>query len=719
VRIYARCLIFFIASSALLSACKQRTDQSDTLTASRPGEDATTISGDAWNFPAQNPTHYNGPFTTIGKWALNPDSIKTRYKGLDYRRYGTMRVLGPDGNVIKSASGREKFVRDLHYYLGNGAVGLRPFPVAEPSVLSPPSPSDPYVNYDLFTSNPPDEADLTKSKVAKAKLDTNGQIVLTSGNETVTRLNELDDYLMNRLPNDKLQSFWEIFALTTYTHPFDFEGNVLNLPKMKLQGAYSHMGGYFGRGRTRNAPFGYENYKIWSGDPGSEHSAYPVDIVEVRFKNGTSRRITNVNTRIMQTILNGNGQKGITVEFPTGGYEFDFLMLDSIANNLHFFAAWVDPDYPATFVYNGKKVKWVDAIHNELELKTYCSEHLTAALNLGFNLPFNEKSFEKAYGAAYGAKLFDLARKRHKLITGYYPEEQTFKPLYEVNGVNKKAIEITQANVGLVWPLQSTGDFIANLLEQYVAWPDVGAPVTALTVFGLQPETAKRIGIPAKEYFEGYALKIVVQSYVHEAMTKVSATTKLDQYLAQAFGVTDMLFGGAQIDATDLKALVRQALEPMRAQLEGQATPMKPEVAWESYRTAIQPVIDESRKRDLNCPLGTKCVKWYSSPSITHRIAVGIHEANPALAVETVGTLFDPVDLVRIENANEQTTVSYDLQTGKAAVISPAVVAASPQAPVANPATPPATQPATKPVQNPQPATPPRPTAPIGPMGKF
>lgn len=265
---YARCLVFVFANSAILSACKPRMNNSDTLSAERLGEDANTISGDAFNFPAQNPTHYNGPFTTVGKWALNPDSIKSRYKGLDYRRYGTMRLMGPDGKVIKTASGKEKFVRDLHYYLGNGAVGLRPFPVAEPSSLSAPSPTDPYINQDLFKSNPPNESQLTKATVSKAKLDTNGQIVLTSGSETITRLNELDTYLMNRLPNDKLQSFWEIFALTAYTHPFDYEGNVLKLPEMKLQGAYSHMGGYFGRGRTRNSPFGYENFKIWSGDAG-------------------------------------------------------------------------------------------------------------------------------------------------------------------------------------------------------------------------------------------------------------------------------------------------------------------------------------------------------------------------------------------------------------------------------------------------------------------
>ena len=646
---------------AIGGACKTTSQNSSLQTASRPGDTEEALTD-----PSKNPTHFAGPFTLAGKYALNPESITARYKNLDYQVYGSMKLLGPDGQTpVVTASGKTKYVRDVQYYLGDGKVGIRPFPAVEPANVPTPGPLVPFVDESVDTA--PAEAAMATATVANASVK-DGALV-KEGTSEVKGLNDLDDYIMTHLPNDRLSSIFEIFTLTAYTHPEEFQGAALALPPMKLQGAYSHMGSYFGRDVSRNAPFDFEQHKLW----GHYGSQFPIDIVEVRFKEGTSRKVTNVNTRIVNTILNGNGDPKYTVIFPSGGYKFDWLMLDSVANNLHFFAAWVDPEYAATFKYsdNGapeKDVKWVDAVKNVAQLQTYCAEHVSASLNIGFNLPFNEQAFVTAYGDVDGKRIFARAKERYKLLTGSEAKEQDFEPLYRKNGMSGAPLSMTESNAGLVWPMQSTVDFVANLLEQYVAWPDVGAAVSALTLVGLQKEVNSRTGMSTEEYLGLYAVPVIVQAYVFEAMTKIGASGGMtfDDYRANAVQGTTALFNqaGAQAAAPLILAQVQKALDSQKGMLEAQAKPIPPEAGWELFRKAIQPQIEAGRKRDLKCDIGKKCVKWYSPPSITHRISVGIHESNPAIVVETLGTIFDPVDLVKVSD-DASSTLSIDMQSKK------------------------------------------------------
>lgn len=665
-------------------SCKDRT-AANLSSAPRPG-DAETSFTDA----SKNLTHYTGPFSIAGKYALNPQTIRQRYKvpdepdikknpllaiynqigldpsflGLDYKVYGTMLLFPVRGNTpITTPSGKKKYVRDIQYFLGNGRVGIRPFPAVEPATMPVPGPGVPYV--DISADTTAAEGQLATANIPNASIQ-NGEIVVEPSTSQVTRLNDLDSYIMNHVQGDPLKTS-EIFALTTYTHPEEYFGGAVALPPLKLQGAYSHMGSYFGRGFTRNSPFDFEKHKIWE-----RYGTYPVDITEVRFKEGVSRRVTNMNTRIYMSILNGNGDKKYSVQFPKGGYKFDWLLMSNLANHLHFLAAWLDDTYPVTVEYTDKNgvtttVPWTTAVKTLTEYATYCAEHVTASLNLGFNLPFNEAAFVEAYGnEALGKRLFKLAQDRYTLVAGKLPDVPNFQPLYKQNNLQGKAINITKDNDGLVWPLQSTVDFVANLIEQYTAWPDVGAAATAATIFGLKDELKTRLSMEDAEYFGEYGFPAIGAAFVYEAMTQVGKTkgVTFEVYKSTQIATIQAMFGRNPAVASNLSSVVTSALDKAEGTLKGQNEPITQEAGWEGFRTDMKSIIQKGRNRQLNCKPGVKCVKWYAPPSVAHRISIGIHEANPLIAVETMGTIFDPADLVKISN-DPNSVIDIDMQVPK------------------------------------------------------
>ena len=673
--------LLFVAAAG----CKTTAPASNVKTNARPASEDNRVDYDADLRAKTNPSHFEGPFTVAGPYVLNTTSTDERYHS-PANRYGMFRLRGPDGKWGVDHRGHMKYLRELHYPLGDGSVGIRPFVVVEPPAVDRPGPEEPYTNRDLFNKDVRgNEDNLTKAKIAVATVDGN---IVTPTEETyeATRLNELDDYLMKMTPDQPLTSPWEIYAVTTYMHPDEPESTFQELGSLslKLQGAFSHMGNYYGRGRTRNSPFGYEQWKIWNAEAGSFQTRYPVNIYQVRLK-GTDRRLTNVNARQMNTILNGDGSNGEdgsagppTVDFPSGGYEFDWLSLDSVANNLNFFAAWIDDSYPVTTTYQGAEIKWTDLIRRP-EFATYCAEHVTASLNIALNLPFNERAFVAAYRSVavapaadasqprsgdYGSKLFKLAQQRYKTLTGSDAVDVDFVPLYqrdygpEADPLAKP--ELKQPNNSLVWPLQSTVDFIANYIEQYVSFIDIGAVPSAAVLLSLQKETQNRISIAPEEFLSDYALPVIVEMIAAESRMKVSASLPLTNYLQAVYSGFTALGVDASLIAT-IKALTEAKLTPQREALEGQRTPMSQEKAWDEFRTTIQPIVDKARNRPLNCAAGMKCVKWYSSPAIMHRLAIGIHKPHKEVLIEIVGTLFDPVDLYRVKGGTKDSRLVYEM----------------------------------------------------------
>lgn len=680
----------------LVGSCKPRENSSKALTAPR-AEEGDEIAADKFNIPTTDVAHYTGPFTVAGGYALNPKAIKERYKGLDSRRYGTMLLQQQnpaDGslvNVKSPATGKDIYIRDLQYVVGKGLVGIHPIPVFEkdpPENEATPGPNVPFIDKNATTAE--DDKKLPKTKIPVGEVDANGKVTLTGESVTKSTVIDLDNLLINRgAKSDRLNDFWDIFAVTTYTHADEFAGALPTLPPTKIQGSITHMGAYYGRGRTRNSPILEVGGRIWGG----EGTEFPINLFEVRFADGgkTPRRIVNVTERQVNTILNGDGTEVNQVKFPYGKYEFDWILVDTLADHLNFYAAWIDPKYPVKMRLSdhlpgapNTEMTWATAIRTKDEFATYCAEHITLSINVALNLPFNEAAYVEAYQNAvegdpeYGKKLFKMASAIYTRNSGNKPEVTEFTPLWKRDKLaDPMSGKSTKPNFGLAWPMQSTVDMVDNFISQYASWPEIGAPLSAAVLLGFAEQLHERIALSPEEFAQQYALPIVTSMFFHESLTQdIKTKTKWDKYVKGKMAEFQTILSqvpGSQPDV--VVGAVTAALTPlMKAAQDTQAQNDKKPLTYPSAFNLFAKDMDQYIKKGRERPLdpvacgkeGQKCVKWNTPPPILHRVALGLHPHNKNVLIDLVGTLFDAKnDLIYLKGKDEKFYHSFDLQTGK------------------------------------------------------
>jgi hypothetical protein len=549
-------------------ACKHRGTQSQVKNAPRR---ALSTEG--------NPSHYEGPFVIKGPWNLKSQTQENL--GVPAVKYfGTMSLLWKKSprTPVKTFRGSPKIIRDMHYVLSGGSIGIKPIPVTDGGAAQ-------------------------------------------VGGQTVRGSELMDTYLRETMGLGERDA---IFSLIAYSHPEEYEGEVGKLPKLKTENGQTHMGAYIGSGRTRNAPLNYHNKK-WGITQGS--IAYPATVNTIKLS-GVPFETTNKNLSIIMEIMN---QANGGVKFAED-YKFDHFKTWNLKEALRFYEIWVTQEQPALDNLLADAKNWL-----------YCAEHITLVANLGLNVPMSEKGHVAIWGSK-GRQIYKAARERYREVTGRFPEAVGFAPLWKKSGVRRPAQE-SAFGVGVPWAPETTADLIANYLQQYASWVDVGSTVSAAVILGFMEETVKRMKI-SQELFLKLAGEAITKIVAFEAQTIEFADR--DAFSSHQQDVKSKLkkivapLGAA--GETLIVAPAMAKLKSMMSQVVGRR-PLAKESVYDKFLAAIKG--DMARFREVEVGRGQgKAVRYYTPPAILHRIASGMHPSHKLVDIKPVATAFRPQDVV-------------------------------------------------------------------------
>lgn len=667
---------------ALLMALGCRTDGSSEL-ASGPRR-VEFAPGDITEF---NPAHFEGPFTVAGDWDLDPKAMQSHYDGLEVAQFGSLNLsLEPGVPFVSRATGKRKYIRELHYMLGSGQVGIRPIPIVDRP--GPPDSSDPdypQPNSKYWKDYPP---------LAKA------------ADGTPVRGSEALDELLRReygFAADDAKA--PLFALYGLTHPelYDLDFSLLaDLHFLKTENSITHLGAYIGAGQTRNSPasYGAMRWEILHQARQKplgrlESRGYPAHIYVVR------PRIPGVDTRsflhnilITLRLLN---ELNDGPSFPID-YKSDWVQAINLEETLAFYRAWIDPEWKRD---PRDDKPYLQKIKEDPLYQSYCSEHLTIVLNVAVNLVQNEQGYKDLWGASDGGKLWQLAKRRYenreRLVTignGVYmtqelgpnanskfPEidSRRLTPLWKTLGIRNPVREKTPFK-GLIYPLVTNADLVAAMIEQYANWVDVGPVLATGVLFHFLPEAMRRTGISQADYLQ-FAIKFATKMIKHDASAQAFADSGdidkaylayLDQ-LEQGDPATQRP-GLRTIFATLESAIpggTETALQNILTNLKSRTTlawikknhgkDLNKE-AWPAFLADAKEDMEAARAVDTAIPQGKvietpdgqggvqieKNIKYYTPPAVIHRMATGLYPyADGFIEIKAVATAFDASELRR------------------------------------------------------------------------
>lgn len=597
-RVRTAALAVFVA----VAACKQRQTMSEVESAPRSPDRPGEPGGEG----RTNPSHFEGAFVVDGDYGLEAPKIAQRYGGVAVQRFGAVEPMLDETNPVKDLRGNKKLVRDMHYHLGQGRVGIRPVPVMD-------------TDHETGTD---EEAQTADGKAVK-------------GSEVI-------DAFLRKTQN--LGDSDPVFALIAYMHPEFFKGTIADLAKthLKLENGQTHLGLYIGQGRTRNAPSTYHR-RTWGLRQGA--NGYPANVSIVALS-GVDQKTLNLNGIVATKLLNElNGG----TRFPAN-FKFDHFRAVNLKETLDYFRGWVDKDW----VRPGESEPYSKKLLDDDLHKTYCAEHVTIALNVALNVPQNETGYVSVWGEEDGKKLWALASQRYRTEADEtMPVVADFVPLWKANGITEptKTMELGKS---LAWPAETTADLIANFVEQYAAWPDVGAVTSATVVLGFAGQAMERMGIDLPTFLQR-SVPLLTKMFSAEASTRPmkAAANPGAAYDAYTDGVkaalTRALTGLAQQAHQQPAPLIATVVPAVEAELRGAKAgiiandPESLEKAWDLYRDGVKREMEAARatpvksQSDVAAP-GAKYVQYYTPPAVVHRITSAIHPSDPKVTILTVAT---------------------------------------------------------------------------------
>lgn len=667
--------IFYI--SLILTSC--RTTESDLESGPRRIE---FTPGDISEF---NPAHYEGPFTVAGEWDFDTTALDKHYGGLKPSLFGSLALsLAPGIPLISRATGRIKYIRELHYRLSETQIGIRPIPIIDRK--GPPESSDPDYPQpkSLYWKNYPPEG--------------------KAADGSTVRGSEILDQLLRKeygfSPSDATAPLFAIYGLT---HPELFEmefSQLSNLNFLKTENSMTHLGAYIGAGQTRNSPASYGALR-WEILHSARRkplgrvnvSGYPANIYIVRPKSPTTDVRAFLNNILITLRLLNELNDGPT--FPED-YKFDWVHAINLEETLAFYRAWIDPTWKR-FAQDDKP--YLDKIKEQNLYKSYCAEHVTIVLNVAMNLVQNEQGYIDVWGASDGRKLWQLAKQRYEnrerlvhIGEGVFMtkelgpnsnstmpkiEPKALVPLWKTRGI-RSPVKETRLSESLVYPLVTNADLIAAFLEQYAAWPDVGPVLSIGALMSFLPEAVKRTGIQREKFIElatGVATKMIKHDASAQPFEKTgNIETAYSTYLKliengdqQTPGLRQILAFSESTNPGFTESFIAKLMTTLKSStmvrwLKNNHDKDINKEAWRDFLTDAKVDLDKARSIEVEIPQGTtidridvsgttiaeKNVKHYTPPAVIHRIAAGIYPyASDYLEIKAVATAMDASELRR------------------------------------------------------------------------
>lgn len=674
-----------------------------------------------------NPNHCEGPFYLDGKYNLRPEVLKEIYRFYvedddDVRKYegpavaanhfgsfllkvpGVTPLFTADGvsvfkPVISDSTGKPKYFREHHYHLGQGRIGMRLLPIVDRE-------GKPYDEDGIVwkakgnESNPYFDYDPSKSNLAR-----------DMGNGTrIYGSEEVDRYLRKVYGAAESDESFPIFALTSYIHPEQHEGSIFELLKQKFfktEAGITHLGGYIGKGMTRNAPLNYRSQK-WG------ISGYPVTLATVTM-DGVSSQVLNRNILTTLEVLN---RFGAGVEFPDD-YKFDRFRAIDLKETFDFYRGWVDHDWVrpededsifwtledlerysdeerngvaelvgvptsglekaamiAQIYEKQKRIPFYQKLTQLESYRTYCAEHLTIALNIAVNLPQNEAGYIETWGAEAGAKLWSIVKEKYRAELGQeLKPNAAFTPLWKKEGLpSPSKSEVFGA--GMAWPIKTTADIMAGFLENYLNWTDrnLSPYYTVAAIVGMMPVALNRLKIKPEEYLDAVVVPIYL-TFKHGFTVKLNRAI---ERLPEAGGLKKQALRAHMSTVTrgllwsEMTALEKQTqmkvkeriVDPVMKLLTADASldfilahaSSTPSQAWDNYRSEMRETLQKLRDQPGGTALDessedTKYVLHYSPPAVIHHIASNMYPVNRHVKIQEVATAMEAGELCATNRA--------------------------------------------------------------------
>ncbi|MDP1861392.1 MAG: hypothetical protein Q8K82_22165, partial [Gemmatimonadaceae bacterium] len=531
-------------------------------------------------------------------YSVTPEALAKRYGSVSPTHFGTVDI---------TVSGNYSYnVRDLHYSTADGVRGMRFFPVSDDDA----HPDDMQVH----------------------------------GEPGIDRLLRQTMRLSENEP---------IYALLSYIRPDEHSCDIFQLPATKkLQLGHQHLGAYLGHNRTSHV---LPRTGDWKGkDP--LHMKWNVDRypanVHVLSLDGVPQATLNRNAQIVNSILAFYGKS------PTDTQTLESRTID-INTTLQFYR---------------DSIRHADYL-DDLSWYTNCAVHVTIVINVFLNVPHNEDAFHDIFGAD-GGQLWRDFKTCYEEVNGrtFGPDDETrFEPLWKRSGISVDEIrpltfrEYNSFNVakaegwldeykgrtpldsqtGLAWPLETVLDVVSRFLETYINVRDVGGITAAAAILFLRHQLKSRLGLSEDTYLDlvkPIVVKLMVADRLAEGKSCLewqgNVTAKLQSLLTRAEGdaliepVTHSVMGLV------IKECVEDASKELLLSAQNEGDSLAYSVAW--LREALEP---ELIRLNGLARSGRLRAGFFSSTSIIHQIAEGLHPRSRLVHVVPVCTLMDQNEL--------------------------------------------------------------------------
>ena len=441
----------------------------------------------------------------------------------------------------------------------------------------------------------------------------------------------MDTFLRGKM---KLADDDYIFAPIFYYHPEKYYGSLLELgkPEMhRIDDGFTHMGAYIGEGRTRNSPkdFFEMEWKVMD-----ETKGYPAQVAQVNY-DGVSSAEFNKNAYIALRLLN-EGNEG--VQFTRLEYKRDYYNANNLKEIFDFYRAWLDPEWIRAD--SDKGVPFYQIIMDDLKHDTYCSEHITMALNVALNLVQTEAGYIATFGRDSEQQDLGAAKQLNRVNKGgewFWKRAQivwkqvTDEPFPQVDdavmiplwsrpghmhtenknigrrrlfgGKRRKLVAgepikpgeaplVTYPGVSMAWAPMTLADIVSDFMELYARWDIIGPEFSIKALEGFEDQIADRLEWKSEKAHQNY--QEIIKPFV-ELIIKYSTMSKEQN--------------------------------------------IPPGEAYNQLRLAAA-VETDKLKNSSDYNIGSDTFWFYSPPPVINRIIQGLHRRNRYVSFEIVATAF-------------------------------------------------------------------------------
>ena len=572
--------------------------------------------------PYRNPIfHHDGKSTYAGDFELTDQALINYDVARD--KFGSTEVMLPNGSSF--------IVKDYQYRLADGSVGMYFVPVSNnDSIMGPDK------NY-------------------------------KSG------FYYIDDFLRKTM---NLKTDEPIYALINYFHPELNKGTIKELlspTSEKIEMGFTHLGAYYGKGYTTNAPMLYHWHRFGvTGEANQTIFGYPTNVQIISLKN-VPQVTVNKNLTYVDVCLNSG------VEVPSANaqiYKHSKFRPVDINTALMFYRDWIN---------------YERYLHTDDSWNTYCAAHKTLVATIALNLPHNLASFQEVYGTTGGADLFEKFKLFYNNVIGpdpgFLPTDETyFEPVWKQQGLTVEQIspftleeynayekarlagalnsfkgkKPLPPNKATSWAAQTSADVIFDIVQMYADMLDVGPILCSAVILGFMDTIDDRMGISKLTYLF-HAMPIIDKLMISHA--NIYAAKKPDSYLKTTFEELVVAYGGTNDASNKLddelkklksfkgilefiksdpipKAIAAWALLGVVTHWNDiiKAGSLTPTDAYVKFMEACKQDMEKAKALYIKDP---SKIEYNTPPAITHLISNGMYESDEFVTVTEVCTVID------------------------------------------------------------------------------